>query len=334
MSSNSQEIPIDSFGNPKTPAKSWYAIERSKQLTKGKACLKVVFGKNFVVFRGENGKAQVLDSRCHHMGAQLGKGKVMGNNIRCPFHFWEYGQDGVCNKIQYRDSIPPNAKVKSYATVEKHGLIWFFFTQDNEDPLYELPELNYYEGQKPFLMRPTHIPCHPHHMFPNTVDHPHWWCVHGIDMKGSSDLVKVTPYHVRYEVSGKLHDQPETISHKIYHFLGYKEFKAVWNCYGGNNATVEVTAPMKMKFVLAYRPDEKGNNDIQTVVYHPKRSFLSNITGLTLIKNILNGLLLGVLFYDDLPIIRHLEFQRNFTEEDRLFGKWIAFVKSLPYNKL
>jgi 3-ketosteroid 9alpha-monooxygenase subunit A len=39
-------------------------------------------GQELVLFRGENGKVSALDAYCPHMGTHLGKGKVVGNNVR------------------------------------------------------------------------------------------------------------------------------------------------------------------------------------------------------------------------------------------------------------
>ncbi len=318
------------FANPNKPVNSWYVAARSKDIPVGKAKLFSVFwGLKLVVFRGENGKVAVMDSRCHHMGAQLGSGKVKGNCIRCPFHFWEYDQDGNCSKIPYKDEIPKNAKVKSYVVQEKHGLIWFFY---GDDVLFDIPDFAYYEGQEPTLMTRRYLNCHPHIMLPNTVDHAHWWSVHGIKMDKTSDLDRISPYQVRHSLQGQLHNFPETFSNKLFHFLGLKKFDAEWNCYGGNLATVDVRSPMKIRFFLTYVPDDKGGTHIQTILYHPKRNPIAELTGFSKVINFFAGLLISVLFYDDLIIMKTLQFRINFTEEDKLVGKWIQYIKSLPYQ--
>lgn len=58
-----------------------------------------------MVFRGQEGKASVLDAYCPHLGANLAVGgRVVGNCIECPFHGWQFrGDDGKCVKIPYAE---------------------------------------------------------------------------------------------------------------------------------------------------------------------------------------------------------------------------------------
>lgn len=62
-------------------------------------------GQQVAVFRGQDGKAYVVDAYCPHLGANLAVGgRVVGGCIECPFHGWQFrGQDGKCVKIPYAD---------------------------------------------------------------------------------------------------------------------------------------------------------------------------------------------------------------------------------------
>ena len=67
--------------------RGWYTIADSDDLAPGDVLPIHAFGREFVVFRGEDGEAHVLNAHCPHLGAHLGHGgKVCGNQIRCPFH--------------------------------------------------------------------------------------------------------------------------------------------------------------------------------------------------------------------------------------------------------
>ncbi len=62
-------------------------------------------GQQVAVFRGQDGKAYVVDAYCPHLGANLAVGgRVVGGCIECPFHGWQFrGADGKCVKIPYAD---------------------------------------------------------------------------------------------------------------------------------------------------------------------------------------------------------------------------------------
>ena len=52
------------------------------------------FGTKLVVLAGADGKLNVLDGYCRHMGGDLTQGTVKGDKIACPFHDWRWGGDG------------------------------------------------------------------------------------------------------------------------------------------------------------------------------------------------------------------------------------------------
>ena len=65
----------------------------------------LVSGKNFAVFRAEDGTAHVIGAYCPHLGANLAAGgRVFGNCLECPFHGWRFrGEDGKCTSIPYAE---------------------------------------------------------------------------------------------------------------------------------------------------------------------------------------------------------------------------------------
>src|SRR3546814_18974792 len=88
------------------------------------------------VFRGEDGVVRAVSARCKHMGADVGLGQVVGNNVRCPYHHWEYNGQGSCVRIPSGDKIPTDTSLFSFHCEETQGLIWFFLGQA---PTYPAP---------------------------------------------------------------------------------------------------------------------------------------------------------------------------------------------------
>src|SRR5262249_47971167 len=68
----------------------WFAVAYSDELGAGQVKALRYFGRELVLWRGEDGTARLLDAYCRHLGAHLGHGgRVNGNDIECPFHAWQ-----------------------------------------------------------------------------------------------------------------------------------------------------------------------------------------------------------------------------------------------------
>src|SRR5262249_34475647 len=87
---------------------SWFVVAFSAELAVGQVVGRDFLDGRIVIFRGANGKAQAISAYCPHVGADLQWGAVVGNNIRCAFHHFEYDQTGQCVKTGVGDP-PPRA---------------------------------------------------------------------------------------------------------------------------------------------------------------------------------------------------------------------------------
>jgi len=124
----------------------WYAAEEAAKVGAAPVYVKIL-GHDFVLFRDSGGKAHCLSNTCIHRGASLAHGKVKGDSIECPYHGWQFnGADGACVKIPSlgKDAkIPSRAKVDSYPTMEKYGLVFAFLgdlPEAERPPIIEIPE--------------------------------------------------------------------------------------------------------------------------------------------------------------------------------------------------
>ena len=159
----------------------WYSVERARNLGKGEVKPVYAFDRELALFRTRDGKAVVLDAFCPHLGAHLGyEGRVVGENIRCPFHGWQFGGDGECKEIPYCEDIPDRARVRSWPVSEVNGDIMVWYHPDGAEPTFEMPEvpeLTSDDWSDPQYWEFT-IPNHVQNIAENVCDPVHFQYVH------------------------------------------------------------------------------------------------------------------------------------------------------------
>ncbi len=123
----------------------WYAVEFAHEVTRAPrrvTCL----GQDFVLYRKRDGAVVCLSDLCVHRGAALSNGKLVGDEIACPYHGWQYEPGGACTRIPANPEgrgIPKKARVDSYPIREEYGLIWAFLgdlPEDERPPIPHFPE--------------------------------------------------------------------------------------------------------------------------------------------------------------------------------------------------
>ena len=124
----------------------WFFVDYSDSLKTGELRNVEIFDQEWVLFRSESGKVGMTDPYCPHLGAHIGHGgKVVGENIRCPFHHWEYDTAGWCKNIPYGKITPPIVKkqaiLRTLPATEKYGMIWVWYHPAGEAPSWELPHI-------------------------------------------------------------------------------------------------------------------------------------------------------------------------------------------------
>jgi phenylpropionate dioxygenase-like ring-hydroxylating dioxygenase large terminal subunit len=182
----------------------WFTVAFSEHLKPGETKNAHYFGRDLVIWREhETGAPHVVDAYCAHMGAHLGVGTgapdshepgpgiVHGGCLQCPFHGWRYDGTGTVVEIPYAktDRIPPTAKVRSYPTVEKNGLILAWHHARDEAPQWELPDLPEFsddEWEGP-IYSDRYIDVALQVMMENDQDTAHFVYVHGTDAPPEQD---------------------------------------------------------------------------------------------------------------------------------------------------
>jgi nitrite reductase/ring-hydroxylating ferredoxin subunit len=177
---------------------SWYAVARADEILAGQAIGRDILEDRVIAYRGESGRAAVMSAFCRHLGADLSLGKVVGDDIRCAFHHWQYSQDGVCTKIPASDKIPKAARLFRFPTAEKWGLVWAF---NGIEPLFDVPDFPGYT-ESDLTIRTAEafdLPVEPWVPFTNSMDFQHLRVLHGIKIDCDPDAISVGDYQINYD---------------------------------------------------------------------------------------------------------------------------------------
>lgn len=183
---------------------SWYAVCRC-----GDVPLGGVIGRNFLdgrvaIFRGVDGRVQVVSAYCPHIGADLSLGRVTGNSLRCAFHQWEFGRDGRCQRTGIGDPAPPTARLFNFPTTEQFGVIWAF---NGEQPLFDLADPSrQWQDLLLHTAEPFQLATDPWVICCNTPDWSHFATVHRFDFprEGQNESLRFEEFGVRRNFSARL----------------------------------------------------------------------------------------------------------------------------------
>ena len=186
----------------------WYGVAFSADLAPGEVKPLHYFGRDMVLFRTESGRARVLDAFCPHLGAHLGHGgRVIGEDIACPFHGWEFNGAGRCTKVPYAKQMPPKVAgdrevIYAYPVIERNQAIFVWYHPDRAAPSYDietLPEFSSPEWtlslRRSWTMRSTL-----QETAENPVDCAHFIYVHGaLDMPVGESVFSGVQRSSKYE---------------------------------------------------------------------------------------------------------------------------------------
>jgi len=103
---------------------------------------KVVLLREQLVLVRLGGEVRCFADLCAHRGTALSLGWVEDDQLRCAYHGWTYGQDGICTSIPARHgpNIPKRARLTRYLAQEQDGLIWVCLAEEPRLPLPEFPQ--------------------------------------------------------------------------------------------------------------------------------------------------------------------------------------------------
>lgn len=121
---------------------TWYVAAWSHEVSRTPT-RRVICELPVVLFRKQDGTPVALADRCAHRAFPLSPGQVVGDRIQCGYHGFEFGADGMCERIPAQDIIPPRTRVAAYPLVEKDGWIWIWLGDAEKADESLVPDTHY-----------------------------------------------------------------------------------------------------------------------------------------------------------------------------------------------
>jgi ferredoxin-NADP reductase/nitrite reductase/ring-hydroxylating ferredoxin subunit len=130
------------------PGIGWYPIAAANDLPFRHVFHGQLLGREFAVWRADDGYVNVWENRCLHRGSRLSIGINDGRELKCQYHGWRYAnRTAGCTYIPAHPADAPARTVtnRTFPSKERYGLIWSALSAAEE-----FPEIAAFD-QGPFL---------------------------------------------------------------------------------------------------------------------------------------------------------------------------------------
>jgi nitrite reductase/ring-hydroxylating ferredoxin subunit len=312
---------------PRLPA-TWYLFCRSEEL-KGKPLSKKVLDRRLVAYRTKDGRVAVLDANCAHLGADLGRGRVLGDSVQCPFHHWQYGPEGRCQSIPGSSSVPPGARLRTYPVSERHGYVYFFF---GSRPLFPLPFFDDCDPSDFVASRPFrfHVDSPWHMLVGNGFDGQHFQSVHDRRLTSIPEVDCPAPAARRMRFEAEVIGT--TIFDRLLRQLAGRLVRISITSWGGPHVLVEgAFGNAHSRLLVASQPLDANNTVSDVIVFarrgrYPWSPYTTDPINLRVRRRFTQAFL-----QYDIDKLQGVRYQpEGMTEQDRDLADYFRWLVALP----
>lgn len=294
-----------------TPA--WLPMCASRELKRGdKKPRSVDIGvMHIVLWRDESGAVCAVESRCPHMGADLGQGRIVDGELRCALHHWRFrGNDGACTHST--SSTPIRRCARTFPVVEKHGVIFVYPGSTPAIAFPDLPDGDDARDYRAVVLDEAALKCHWHLPSANGLDPLHFEGLHG--------LTSLAPW--RHEVDEANHAVHLHLHHEHKHpvlrvLLG--ALASRFSAHGPSIAWVTAKAPVRMHALFATRPGPGGEGCVsRAVLFLPRKKPIATLRVLAFVVRLL--------WQDNKMLNAMHDFRPGFVDTDAPMRAHVAMV--------
>ena len=118
----------------------WFPVATSSDVPMRHVFQAQLLGREFAVWRADDGNVNVWENRCLHRGVRLSIGINEGSELKCQYHGWRYAnRTAGCTYIPAHPADAPARTIcnNTYKNYEKFGMIWTCENPDNSMPEIE-----------------------------------------------------------------------------------------------------------------------------------------------------------------------------------------------------
>ena len=175
-------------------ARYWYPIALARDIS-AKPIGTMLLDMPLVIYKmGE--EIIVARDACPHRGVALSLGQNDGQGIVCRYHGLRFGSQGKCNRIPAHpeQNISERFHLKTYAAVEKYGLIWCSLSADQLSAP-NIPQMPYWDDAdyQQLVCPQIDIKCFAGRQLEGFIDVAHFAWVHP-DTFGDPENAEVPHY--------------------------------------------------------------------------------------------------------------------------------------------
>ncbi len=283
--------------------RSWYPVCLARGLAAGKLIGQDFLGTRVVAYRDAAGNPVVQSAWCPHLGADLSVGQIVDGSLRCAYHHWSFDGTGVCAHIPSGDKIPSAARIFTYPSEEKWGIVWAFNGERADFPVPQIPDAEpdamdyepYERGERPW---DTWV------AVSNGVDFQHLHTLHGIPKASMPEELQIEAGAVAFRVESPYHLQAGRIS-------------------GTNTFAQHLRmAGQEMFMLFSGAPIEPGRSRGFFMVGVPKGQ-AERLAQVRSMADKLNE--------EDAPVLNTIRFRRGLlTASDRHLARYFKYVEEFP----
>src|SRR3954467_3144994 len=129
----------------------WHPIAAADDLAYRHVFHGQLLGREFAVWRADDGYVNIWENRCLHRGVRLSIGINDGRELKCQYHGWRYSnRTAGCTYIPAHPADAPARTItnRTFPAVERYGLVWTM-----EQPEGEVATVAGLEGGRPCVLR-------------------------------------------------------------------------------------------------------------------------------------------------------------------------------------